>query len=186
MQDDGLLIQPTHRLIGNLGWFDAEALQTVVGKMADVVETPVPPDKVGAWADEQLPKLPPHTLGLYDGKHGKLYELRIKNNDVLKDLEPTQSEAWRRLDVAILQRYLLDDVIQPNFADGKEITKGYVSDASKVVPQTDGSTYQIALLLQSTPLHALEGLGKHNEVMPQKSTYFYPKLATGLVINSLR
>jgi uncharacterized protein (DUF1015 family) len=35
-------------------------------------------------------------------------------------------------------------------------------------------------------LHALEELGKHNEVMPQKSTYFYPKLATGMVVNSLR
>jgi len=186
MQDDGLLIQPTHRLIGNLGWFDPDALQSTLGSHADVVEIPVDPEKIANWANETLPKLPPHTFGLYDGKHHKLYELRVKNGDVLKTLEPTQSESWRRLDVAILQRYLLDEVIQPNFADGKEVTKGYTADASKVLPQTDGSTYQIALLMQATPLHALENLGKYNEVMPQKSTYFYPKLATGLVINSLR
>ena len=43
----------------------------------------------------------------------------------------------------------------------------------------------LALILQPTPVHALEELGKHNEVMPQKSTYFYPKLATGLLINPL-
>jgi uncharacterized protein (DUF1015 family) len=90
------------------------------------------------------------------------------------------------LDVAILQRYLLDEVMQPAFAEGRELTKGYTADARTIVQQVDGSTYQAALLLQSTPLHALEDLGKHNEVMPQKSTYFYPKLATGMVINSLR
>ena len=50
----------------------------------------------------------------------------------------------------------------------------------------DGESYQIALLLKSTPLGALEQLGQHGEVMPQKSTFFYPKLATGMVINPLR
>ena len=55
-----------------------------------------------------------------------------------------------------------------------------------IARQVDGKKYQIALLLQPTPLHALEELGKHNEVMPQKSTYFYPKLATGMVINPLK
>ena len=50
----------------------------------------------------------------------------------------------------------------------------------------DGKQFQIALMLKSTPLHALEELGKHGEVMPQKSTFFYPKLATWMVMNPLR
>jgi len=41
-------------------------------------------------------------------------------------------------------------------------------------------------MLRSTPLNALEELGKSGEVMPQKSTYFFPKLATGMVLNPLR
>jgi len=53
------------------------------------------------------------------------------------------------------------------------------------VPNTDGVKNQIALIVQPTPIHALEDLGRHNEVMPQKSTYFYPKLATGMLINPL-
>jgi uncharacterized protein (DUF1015 family) len=89
------------------------------------------------------------------------------------------------LDVAILQRYLLDEVIQKEFADGKEIVKGYTADAKEVVPKVTGDKFQIAFLLRSTPLHALEELGKTGEVMPQKSTYFYPKLATGMVINPI-
>ena len=55
-----------------------------------------------------------------------------------------------------------------------------------ITPQVDGDKYQIGLLLHSTPLQALEDLGKTDEVMPQKSTFFYPKLATGMVINPLR
>jgi uncharacterized protein (DUF1015 family) len=187
MQDDGLIIQPTHRLIGNLGWFDAEAFRAAMGVNGDLVDTRIAPQMVALWADEELPKRPPHTFGLYDGKTKRFYELRIKNPDVLAKLEPTQSEAWRRLDVAILQRYLLDELIQPSFvAEGKEIVKGYTADAKTIVPQIETGNYQVAVVLQSTPLHALEDLGKHNEVMPQKSTYFYPKLATGMVINSLR
>ena len=53
------------------------------------------------------------------------------------------------------------------------------------MPTVDGEKYQIALLLKSTPLGALEQLAMHGEVMPQKSTYFYPKLATGMLINSV-
>ena len=186
MQDDGLLIQPTHRLIGNLGWFDIDAMLAALGANAEIIDTKQAPEMVAKWANEELPKKPPHTFGVYDGRTKRLHELRLKHPDVLANLEPGQSDSWRRLDVAILQRYLLDEVIQPNFGDGKEITKGYTANASTIIPQVDGGTYQLALLLQSTPLHALEELGKHNEVMPQKSTYFFPKLATGLAINSLR
>lgn len=186
MQDDGLLIQPTHRLIGGLDWFDIDAFTAALGDQADVIDTKLAPEMVAQWAQEELPKKPAHTFGIYDGRAKRLFELRLKKPDVLATLEPAQSEAWRRLDVAILQRYLLDELIQPSFAEGKEITKGYTADARTIVGQVDGGTYQIALLLQSTPLHALEELGKHNEVMPQKSTYFFPKLATGMVINSLR
>ena len=112
------------------------------------------------------------------------YLLKLTNAAVLAPLEPGQSSAWRELDVAILQRYLIDEVIAPTFFAG-EGSRGYTADASRIASSVDGSTYQIAILLQATPLHALEQLGKHNEVMPQKSTYFVPKLATGMVINPL-
>ena len=91
-----------------------------------------------------------------------------------------------QLDVAIVQRYFIEEVLQPGFAAGREPLIGYTADPADVAPQVDGKRYQIALLLKPTPLHALEDLGHHGEVMPQKSTYFYPKLATGMMINPLR
>jgi len=185
MQDPGLLILPTHRIIGGMNRFDPAAMRARLGANAELTELAISPDGVDEYADQIMPLKPPHTFGLYDGANQTLYELKLKNPDVLKSLEPNQSDSWRQLDVAILQRYLLDEVIAPTFAPGREITKGYTADPKAIVTMTDGERRQIALLLQPTPLKALEELGRHNEVMPQKSTYFFPKLATGMVMNPL-
>ena len=87
--------------------------------------------------------------------------------------------------MAILQRYLIDEIVKPVFCGDGEPSRGYTADAASIAKTVDGSVYQTALLLQPTPLHALEQMGKHGEVMPQKSTYFFPKLATGMVLNPL-
>ena len=184
MQDDGLLILPTHRLIGGLKGFDIESFKAAVAGKVEVTELAAPPERMTEVV-ENLAADSTHNFGLYDGRTKRLYQLRIKDPDVLKSLEPGQSEAWRRLEVAVLQRYLLDEVLQPKFAS-KELVKGYTPDPAAIASQVDGTTYQIALILRPTPLHALEELGKHGEVMPQKSTYFFPKLATGMVMYPLR
>jgi uncharacterized protein (DUF1015 family) len=188
IQNDGLIVLPTHRLIGNVEAFNIGAFRAAVADTYEVAETILPADQVEKYVDEVLPKTPPHTFGLYDGRTKSLYQLtpRIADRDILETLEPNRSPAWRRLDVAILQRYLLDQILQPKFGGGKEITRGYTAYAHEVPKVTDGSRYQIALLLKATPIHALEELGKTGEVMPPKSTFFFPKLATGLTINPLR
>jgi uncharacterized protein (DUF1015 family) len=185
MHDDGLLILPTHRLIGGLERFNISDLKTAIAPNFDVIETTLAPERVNELS-ESINTDPPHTFGLYDGVAKKCYKLRLKNLDVLKPLEPKQSDAWRRLDVAILQRYLLDEVIKPKFGKGDALTIGYTADAGQVAPQVDGGKYQIGLLLRPTPLPALEELGRHGEVMPQKSTFFFPKLATGMMMNPLK
>jgi uncharacterized protein (DUF1015 family) len=186
MQDPGLIILPTHRLIGGLAGFNVRAFKAALGDHFDLTETPLTGEHVDEFCRDVLPKQPAHTMGLFDGKTRKLYQLRLKNLNVIKALEPDKSDAWCQLDVAILQRFLLDEVLQPKFAGGNEPIKGYTADPDAIAAQVDGERYQIALLLQSTPLHALEDLGKRGEVMPQKSTFFYPKLATGMVMNPIR
>jgi uncharacterized protein (DUF1015 family) len=186
MQDDGLIILPTHRLIGGLTGFHIDTFRAAVGNNFNVSETPLGPDHVDEFVNNVLPSQPAHTFGLYDGRAKKVYQLALKNLDVLRLLEPDHSDAWRRLDVAILQRYLLDEVLQPRFSPGKDLVKGYTADPFEIAPKVNGTDYQIALLLKSTPLGALEQLAQHNEVMPQKSTFFYPKLATGMMMNPLR
>lgn len=182
MQDPGLLILPTHRLLGGLGSFDASRLRAALGSNGTIEES-LAGEPVAL--SQAIAKSPVHTFGLYDGIARKNYILTITNADILAKLEPSQSADWRHLDVAILQRYLIDELIKPAFCGGNEPSRGYTADPATIAGSVDGRTFQVALLLQPTPLHALEQLGRHNEVMPQKSTYFFPKLATGVVINPL-
>jgi uncharacterized protein (DUF1015 family) len=186
MQDPGLMILPTHRLIGNLASFSIDELRHAVAEQFEVIDSSADAEQMGKFVADLQAKSPAHTLGLFEGRSRKLYELRPKGGDVLKSLEPARSDAWRKLDVAILQRHLLEEVIQPRFAPGAELLKGYTPDASAIAPQVDGRRYQIALLLRPTPLQALQELGAHNEVMPPKSTYFAPKLATGMLLYPLK
>jgi uncharacterized protein (DUF1015 family) len=185
MQDPGLLILPTHRMLGGLGAFDIAQFKSALGSNAIVEEASSPAGNTAKLAD-LVARSPAHTFGLYEGKTKKGYLLKLTNPSVLARLEPGQSQTWRELDVAILQRYLIDEVIKPTFCGGIDPARAYTADASTIAGSVDGSKYQVALLLQATPLHALEQLGKHKEVMPQKSTYFFPKLATGMVMNSIK
>jgi len=186
MQDDGLLILPTHRMLQLEAPFDIAAFSEAIADVATVTELSLSCAEVEKWTDEQLPKLPPHTFGIYDAVTKKLSKIEFHDVDVLKRFEPEKSPAWRKLDVAIMQRFLIEEIIQPKFNNGQEAKKGYSAFAKDIVPMTDGEKYDISLIIKSTPLHALEELGKVGEVMPQKSTFFVPKLATGMTINPLR
>jgi uncharacterized protein (DUF1015 family) len=184
MQNDGLLILPTHRLIGGLSGFTLAAFKEAIAGEFEMQEVAATAAQLPAVATS-IAGGSPHTFALYDGASKATLILTLKSPDVLKALSPDRSDAWRRLDVAILQRYLLEEILQPKFAGGNPPDLGYTADASTIAKQVDGSKYQIAVMLRPTPLPALEDLGKSNEVMPQKSTYFYPKLATGMVLNPL-
>ncbi|HEX4052910.1 MAG TPA: DUF1015 domain-containing protein [Tepidisphaeraceae bacterium] len=185
MQDDGLLILPTHRLISGLKTFDINAMKQLLAPVATVTDVNVTENQLPGYINDVLPKQPAATMGLFDGRTRKTYQITFINPDVLKSVDPNHSPAWRQLDVAIVQRYLLDEILKPKFAGGAEPGRGYTADSKAVAAMTDGKKFQIALLLKSTPLRALEELGKTNEVMPPKSTFFYPKLATGMVMNPL-
>ena len=190
MHEPGCVILPTHRIVGGLKNFSIDTLrQKLAGTFAiDAVDGTE--QAMGSFEDG-LATAPNNTFGLFDGKTRKLYLLRPLATDVLKQYEPGQSEAWRSLDVAILRRYLLDEIIGPTFGDPtfagtSDVPLAYSADPDRVPAMTDGDKFPIAILLRPTPLVALEQLGEHGEVMPQKSTYFYPKLATGIVINPIR
>jgi uncharacterized protein (DUF1015 family) len=184
MQDPGLLVLPTHRLVGGLASFDIDTFRDAVSDQFDVSETDLAETQLDAFT-RGLDAKESRTFGLFDGASRKTYFLRLKNQDLLAPYEKDKSDAWRRLDVAILQRYLIEEILQPRFNAGNEVTKGYTADPRTIATQVDGTKYQLALLLKPTPIGALEMLGRHKEVMPQKSTYFFPKLATGMIMNPL-
>ena len=118
-------------------------------------------------------------LVLYAGAARSGHPLRFTDRAKLGQLEPRRSEAWRSLDVAYLHRYLIDEL-----AKALQLSVRYVKsadDARAVARDENG----VALLLRATRMEQLRAVSQSGELMPQKSTYFHPKLATGLAISPL-
>jgi uncharacterized protein (DUF1015 family) len=161
MDDSGSLILPYHRALGNV------ELATVLDAWSAGTE----PAPVGQ-----------EDVVLYDGATGAEKRLRYTDRGKLRSLEPGQCPSWYRLDAAYLHRYLIDELLRARA--GREPRVRYVKsaeDARQVAKDEAG----VALLVNATPMEHLRAVSEEGGLMPQKSTYFYPKLATGLTINPL-
>jgi uncharacterized protein (DUF1015 family) len=196
MQDPGLIILPTHRVVaaGALDGFYLEKFREVAEKLGSVVETQFRGDNLHAL-EQALSQgsFGLHAIGVYDPVEDKAVVFKPKSDDPLKSdaALKDKSAAWRQLDVAILQHLVFERIIAPNFVKDKNVssmTWAFPHEAHEVATMTRtgaGTQYRVGFLLQPTPLTAVRDLCNANELMPQKSTFFYPKLATGMVINSL-
>jgi hypothetical protein len=173
MEDDGLLILPTHRLLIGLDTTRAAAvLQEAKGVDAQPT-APNAPDPIE-----------PGAFRIYDGATDRAWTLRADGEQVLATLAPQRSLAWQRLDVAVLHYYLIDQILRPLTLDGGELDIRYVKDAAE---GRRSAREDSALLVEMAPtsLTQLSDVCRAGELMPPKSTYFYPKLTTGLLIHSL-
>lgn len=119
---------------------------------------------------------------LFDGKTGDETPLRFTNRAVLAELEPKQCDPWRKLDYAYLHRYLIDELLAT--ALGCRPTVRYVKSLGDA-KQTARDESGVALLTNATPMAHIRAVSDAGGLMPPKSTYFHPKLATGLTINPL-
>jgi uncharacterized protein (DUF1015 family) len=100
--------------------------------------------------------------------------------------ESGHSSAWNELDVAIAHTLILDDILgikAEDIAAGTHIR--YTRDAQKALEAVQTGETQVSLILNATRIRQICNVAIADERMPQKSTYFYPKLITGLVMNPL-
>ncbi len=189
MQDPGLIVLPTHRVAANLTGFSIPSfLQAAAGKLKCVSDE-LPGMDIDSL-EKRLPEFGLHAMGIYDPKSDHVVVVRpveedplgkIGNDPMLAD----KSGPWRQLDVAILQHLIFDRIVAPAFAQGKTMQWAFPHVAHEVREMCQSGQYQAGFVLQSTPLESVRQLCNANELMPQKSTFFYPKLATGMVLNSL-
>ncbi len=169
MDDPGCLILPTHRVIVDIPDLTVDAL-------ADAWKDACQP--VSEADAEQADMI------LVDGKSDNTIPVRFINRDILKSLEPEKSAAWCGLDVAYLHRYLIDELYAKSVGSDKAPTIHYIKseqDARDLATRESG----IALICKPATMEQLRAISEAGDVMPQKSTYFYPKVATGLTINRL-
>lgn len=177
MEDDGLVVFPTHRMVKDFLGFDEKALlQSVekyftVSKIDDLslIET--------ALQNEQK------AFSLYTGKD-YFYLLVLRDYDAMRNRLPDKSPAYQGLDVSILHTLILEEnfgIDPENMADQKNLV--YTRDVSEAIEDVRNGKFQCSFILNATKVSEIKDISLANEKMPQKSTYFYPKVITGLVMN---
>jgi uncharacterized protein (DUF1015 family) len=182
LEDPGLTVFPTHRLVSGLVGDDAriEALTATLREHFEVERIEQadlrPPDGDG-----------PLQMGYLDSHFGQPFRLRLKDQAIADRALADMPEPYRRLDTAVLERLILmgplglseDDI---SHLDGLGYSR---TDDEAVRLVTDGD-YDVAFFLRSSPVRQVQEIAAAGVNMPPKSTFFYPKVPTGLLINPLR
>jgi len=183
MEDPGLVILPTHRMLPKRLIGPPSMLLSRLSSLGEVVAYPgkvsgLPPWK---WL-AQLGKKEP-SIGLsFDGK--KLYALRFAKSVARSPLLSDVSDAQKRLDVTLLHRL----VLEPFFGITKEKVEeeiSFTAKAEEAVDRLKKGEFGAVFFLNPTRIEQLREVALKQERMPQKSTFFYPKLETGLVFKDL-
>lgn len=182
MEDPGATIQPYFRSLAGLTRGRGADLQAALGEA--FTWTPIPLPGTAEELAKQLAKVGPRALALYMAGENLCAVIAPKNADLLAAYEPERKAAWRQLPYAILHRYVIDEVLTPRLNDGRPVTIHYHKTMQEAI--ADARAEQgIGVLVPATTMSQLREICTAGELMPQKSTYFYPKLATGMVINPL-
>jgi uncharacterized protein (DUF1015 family) len=169
MASPGLTILPTHRVVSNVRDFHSKKLLDLAAAFFDVSDSP------GAAAV---------VIGVF--VDGQLLFLRLKASLDLAELMPDLSEKQRRLDVIILHRLIIEKCL----GISEEAVRGeshilYVRERESAIDAVREGKAQVAFLLNPTRLDQLRDIALEGNVMPQKSTDFYPKVLSGLTMYEL-
>ena len=195
MEDEGLIILPTHRLVHSLEGFDVDAFLAKAGELFTVEALEADPtDSTGrrqilealaaAGADRQaLAAVTPD---------GRAWILSLPREASLPGLESTLPDApsLRDLDVTVLHSVILQQLlgITPE-AQAQKANLEYFKQADaafdRIGRATQPSEGQILFLMNPTRMEQVKAVADAGHKMPQKSTYFFPKLPSGLVFNPL-
>lgn len=178
MEDPGLLILPTHRVLAGVD-ITPQMLKydeniEVAHLLADSAEHAV----------DRLAPFGPQAVGLFSAARKGFLMVKPRRPELLDAYEPQHSQAWRRLGLAFLHAYLIDRVVTPKLCGGRPPAIRYVKSAEAAVAEARAQS-GTALLMQATTMQELRDVCQAGDLMPQKSTYFYPKLASGLLLYAL-
>jgi len=193
MDDEGLVILPTHRLIYNLEDFNPALFYKKAEKYFHLEELEFSSGNELEVRKELLSRLEKqgqrqHAFGAYvkGASHYSLLTLKSKNllnSGVMDNVPPI----LRELDVLVLQTFILKDILginDRNMESQKNV--GFIEDSVEGIDLVKKDKYQLVFLMNPTKINQVNEAARAGMRMPQKSTFFYPKLPSGLVINSIQ
>jgi len=192
----GIVILATHRLAGGIDNFD---FQRFINRLKDDFAITQhkfdrPQDSKNALGNmlSQTQKEFNNNkivFGIY-GRGGSFYAAVLKNERAMDLAAPEKSPNWRKLDVSVLQKLIFEKLMgisEDNLAKNGnlEYAKDTPNIVSEMVSKIDCGERQLAFFLKPVRPEQLSAITENGERMPQKTTYFYPKVYTGLVIEKL-
>jgi len=185
--DPNLVVFPTHRHVHSLPRFDFDELMKGAETLFEVTKLPggASADVLTAELAKAGEKAPSLVACAGDGR-ATLFTLRPNADLAGHPVLGSKVEALRRTDVALLHMGLLEPVlgITPE-AQAAKTNIWYPQDAAASVRDLRGGKGQVLFLMNGTPVAQVRSVAEAGEVMPQKSTFFYPKVLTGLCIHTL-
>jgi uncharacterized protein (DUF1015 family) len=183
----GLTILPTHRIVANVPDFSFETIRAALSSAFDVTSYPFAGDQDRAQVYEQfrrdlLKGQQQRAIGAYAG-HGAFHILVLKKDADLESLLHGVSPAQRQLDVVLLHRLIIErglNITQDAVKTEKNIT--YEREMDAAVAEVDAGRAQICFLLNPVSVETVADMAMGGEVLPQKSTDFFPKLMSGITM----
>jgi uncharacterized protein (DUF1015 family) len=181
LEDPGLTVFPTHRLISGLADDSEkqEALGTGLKEIFDVEQ--VPTNDLDPSGAEGV-----GVFGYMDSHFQRSFRLSLRDTARVDEAMADQSGAYKTLDAAILEELVLKGILGMTTDDiAAKRGIGYTPHIGEVLKKLTAGDYQAGFVLRATPVDQVRAVAAAGETMPPKSTYFFPKLLTGIAFNPL-
>ena len=183
MEHPGLIVFPTHRMVRDLEGFDKNRVLKSCEEYFDI-EKYTSVGNMNTVLTKQY-KEGKKAFAFYCGK-GEWYLLTLKDITVMDSVLPELSPASRQLDVSVLHSLVLEKTMgidKENMANQINLT--YTKFFEEAIMKVDKGEFQCSFILNPTRVTEIRDVAAAGEKMPQKSTYFYPKMITGMVMNDI-
>ena len=188
MDDSGLIVLPTHRLVHGLDGFSRDHLLAKVSPWFDTRAISGAGKDVAAArrALADAGKSGPSLGAVFPGRDD-LTLLSLKPSFDPAKAGLAGAPAVVRLDVTLLHQIVLERVLGiDRDAQEAQTNLKYIKDTGQALARIAAGEGQACFLMNATPVEQVRRVADAGEVMPQKSTYFYPKIASGIVFNPIR
>jgi uncharacterized protein (DUF1015 family) len=181
--DEGLSILPTHRLV-KMPDLNFEDLLEKIGEYFKVEEKMVDSSKenyesISRRIKSELSTEREHKFAMY--LKNRYYILTLRDEKIMDRFAKDRSDVWRMLDVSILHMILLEHLMGVNEKNIEDHVK-YTRVDEEAVSFVDEGRFDLSFLMNATKIEELKAIAEAGEHMPQKSTYFLPKMLSGLVM----
>ncbi|MEA2233888.1 MAG: hypothetical protein QOD83_3704 [Solirubrobacteraceae bacterium] len=181
LQDKGLTVFPTHRLAGGLKDDSAkqEAFTATLRDCFDIAE--IEPDDLVPPADGNGLQ-----FGYMDSHFRRAFRLTLKDQAIADEALADMPEPYRRLDTAVLETLVLKGPLGLSEDDISHLDGlGYARSFGEARESVESGTFDVGFFLRGIPVSQIQEIAAAGVNMPPKSTYFFPKVPTGLLFNPL-